>query len=107
MVKITFAQGNIADAGDLLTRTHSQLHYLAEEHGFGLPEAGIREQFEWPLHHLTKHYNESLVVLVDEYDKPILDRLGQPAVTSAMREVLKGFSAIDFRVIRLYDYRTF
>jgi len=34
------------------------------------------------------------VVLVDEYDKPILDQIGDPGKASANREVLRGFYGI-------------
>ena len=35
-----------------------------------------------------------VVVLIDEYDKPILDRIGDPEAAEAMRETLRGFYTV-------------
>ena len=43
---------------------------------------------------LFDKYGKPVVVLIDEYDKPILDRLGSIATAEANREVLKGFYGI-------------
>ncbi|MEN3015692.1 MAG: AAA family ATPase [bacterium] len=38
-----------------------------------------------------KKTNKQLVVLVDEYDKPILDHIENPQIAAEIRETLKGF----------------
>ncbi len=43
------------------------------------------------LHHAT---GQRVVILVDEYDKPILDVLADPALATANREYLRGFYGI-------------
>jgi len=43
------------------------------------------------LHHTT---GQRVVILVDEYDKPILDVLGDPALARANRDYLRGFYGI-------------
>ena len=43
------------------------------------------------LHHST---GQRVVILVDEYDKPILDALHDPALATANREYLRGFYGI-------------
>ncbi len=41
-----------------------------------------------------KKYNKKVVILVDEYDKPILDNIENPEVARVMREELKNFYSI-------------
>jgi hypothetical protein len=38
----------------------------------------------------SKKYNRRVVILIDEYDKPILDNLDQPEVAKESREFIKG-----------------
>ena len=41
-----------------------------------------------------KKYNQKVVVLIDEYDKAILDNLDQMEVASEAREIIKGFYTV-------------
>ncbi len=43
---------------------------------------------------VSKKYNQKVVVLIDEYDKAILDNLDQMEVASQAREILKGFYTV-------------
>ena len=43
---------------------------------------------------LHNKYNKKVVVLIDEYDKPILDRLSSIETAEANRDVLRGFYGI-------------
>jgi len=43
---------------------------------------------------LQKKYNKGVVVLIDEYDKPILDHLTDPETAEANRQVIKSFYGI-------------
>jgi hypothetical protein len=43
---------------------------------------------------LYKKYNQRVVVLIDEYDKPILDHMSNLDVAEANRQVLRGFYGI-------------
>lgn len=43
---------------------------------------------------VNEKYNQKVVVLVDEYDKPILDNIENTEVARLMREELKGFYSV-------------
>jgi hypothetical protein len=43
---------------------------------------------------LYRKYNKRVVVLIDEYDKPILDNISSMEVAEANRDVLKGFYGV-------------
>ncbi|MCL2046048.1 MAG: ATP-binding protein [Oscillospiraceae bacterium] len=46
------------------------------------------------INELYKKYNERVVVLIDEYDKPILDNMNDVEVAEANREVLRRFYGV-------------
>ena len=52
------------------------------------------EMFKSLIEDLYIKYNKRVVVLIDEYDKPILDRLDNIEIAEANREVLRGFYGI-------------
>jgi hypothetical protein len=39
-------------------------------------------------------YNQKVVILIDEYDKPILDNLDQKEVALQAREILRSFYSV-------------
>ena len=57
---------------------------------FDLPS----EMFKNIIEELYIKYDKSVVVMIDEYDKPILDHLSNIATAEANREVLRGFYGI-------------
>jgi hypothetical protein len=42
----------------------------------------------------AKHYGQKVVVLVDEYDKPILDNIDRPEVAASIRDGLKNIYSV-------------
>ncbi len=68
------------------------------EHAAGLDPAQKNdagpERLQAVLHHLHHATGRQAVVLVDEYDKPILDVLHDPELATANRDYLRGFYGI-------------
>ena len=64
--------------------------------GEGLDVAGSAPSdfFQFLIKGLHDKYGQRVVVLIDEYDKPILDRLSDIDVAEANRDVLRGFYGI-------------
>lgn len=50
--------------------------------------------FEDTILNLFKKYKSRVVVLIDEYDKPILDNIENPKIAAQMREGLKNFYSV-------------
>ena len=52
------------------------------------------DMFKELIKHIFEKYGKTVVVLIDEYDKPILDHIDDIEVAEANRKVLKGFYGI-------------
>ncbi len=63
---------------------------LSEEHKVKLRGRSNAKRFEFFINDVAKKGNGSVVILLDEYDKPILNTLSGPAALDC-RDVLKGF----------------
>ena len=92
VVRISF-DGKHDEPGDLAQSIANQLTII--ERNAGLDPAGspclgperLRDLLD-RLHHVT---DQQAVVLIDEYDKPILDVIDNPEMAAANRDYLRGF----------------
>ncbi len=50
--------------------------------------------FEELIHRVHKEYKQKVVILIDEYDKPILDNIENAEIATLMREELKNFYSV-------------
>jgi len=66
--------------------------YLAEE--FIFDDNIISDAFKNLVYLMYEKYNERVVVLIDEYDKPILDHIDDTDIATRNRKVLSGFYGI-------------
>lgn len=91
------------------TSTESEIHLeksffyiinsLAEEYQIDLKEEFIQFRFEELLKKIHKNYNKKIVILIDEYDKPILDVITNENLAKRNRNILKNF----FEIIKSND----
>ena len=97
VVRFDFSAGDYTDPDYLQDEVVAQLDAI--ERRVGLPPGHAEGSIRFPqiieaLHECTR---QRVVVLVGEYDKPILDALAQPDAAQANREALYGlYSAIKF-----------
>jgi len=57
-------------------------------------DLSIEGCFRELIYQAHKKYNKKVVILVDEYDKPILDNIENPEVARVMRDELKNFYSV-------------
>lgn len=69
----------------------AQLDRLEESAGSKSGYDTCPERFRYLLHHLKQQTGLPVVVLVDEYDKPMLDAINTPDLARANRDLLSGF----------------
>lgn len=95
VVRLSFG-GKYNAPGDIENSVLAQLELI--EHAAGLnPEQTIGTgpiRLQKVMHHLHQTTGQRVVILVDEYDKPILDVLKDPDRARANREYLRGFYGI-------------
>ncbi len=93
VVRLSFGRGNFKEAGYLQTNVMTQLHTIAEEAGIAPRYDTASECFGDLIRVLHRQGEQRVAVLVDEYDKPILDALDVPEVARANRDFLRGLYA--------------
>lgn len=78
--------------GDLQDHLRIQVRLIAEGYGVELEEEGHEPRFAELIRRLAEI--SKVVILVDEYDKPILDNISRPEERTAIKESLSGFYGV-------------
>jgi hypothetical protein len=91
VVKIDFAGGLLRDEEDFENKLLPVLDRIAEPHGISLTVRGLSNRLNELIQSLYKTTGSPVVVLVDEYDKPMLDNIEYPEKAVLMRDLLKEF----------------
>jgi Protein of unknown function (DUF1703)./Predicted AAA-ATPase. len=94
IIKISFASGNIRTSDILLDLMTSQINRISEKEQINLKEKRPSQMFLELIEKLYEKYNQQVVVLIDEYDKPILDAIENIEVAKENREILKDFYSV-------------
>ena len=90
VVRLDFAGGSFKEPDHLHEDVMLQLEYLEEQGGIAPRQVSAPARFRRLLQELHRTTGQPVAVLVDEYDKPILDALGTPEVARANRDFLRG-----------------
>lgn len=104
VLHISFSDGGLDSRADLERRMALILHenalrldvpwpdlgHAAPSEPQADPVAGLRKL----IRNVREKHGQRVVVLVDEYDKPILDNIDNSAVAMAMRDCLRGFYSV-------------
>ena len=91
VVRLSFGGGNYGRPGQLLARMAEQLADLEREAGVPASEGATPSgRFTRLLAALHRQSGRRVVVLVDEYDKPILDAVEDAKTARANRDDLRG-----------------
>ena len=94
VIHISFGGGVLGSALDLQQSIHHQLTVLEQQFGLAAAFPDARSRFAEIIKHAAHSFGQRVVVLVDEYDKPILDRIEDPAIALQMREGLKDLYSV-------------
>ena len=94
VVRLSFGSGDFSSRERLERATLARLENIEREHDVAPRDIPPAERLQSIVRHLHERGGEQVVVLVDEYDKPMLDTLGNPEVTRANRDFLGGLYAV-------------
>ena len=88
VVRLVFDSGDYNDPDWLAEDLSSQLRPVEESAGIECDYASASIRFRHLVSELHERTGERVILLVDEYNKPILDALGKPEVARANRDFL-------------------
>ena len=94
VLRLEFGRGNYAEPGYLQVNLAAQLDALEEDAGIEPRHENGVERFAFLIRQLHRSTRQRVVVLVDEYDKPILDALGEADTARANRDYLRGLYSV-------------
>ncbi|MDM8526333.1 AAA family ATPase [Desulfococcaceae bacterium HSG8] len=98
VIKTDFSTINMTSPEKLEQSLLSHIHRLAEKHGIKNSIQSLPDCFAAFITRLAEKYNEPVVVLVDEYDKPLIDHLGKGeehlSIAKENRDILKQFFGV-------------
>ena len=90
VVRLDFGSGNFNEPEILHKEVMAQLDTVEKETGVESPYDTASARFRDIIQMLHDQAGQRVAVLVDEYDKPILDVLDEPEVARANRDFLRG-----------------
>ncbi len=93
VLPLSFGKGNFKTPGYVETNLMAQLDAVERRTGVSSDYATGPERLAHQLEELHDRYGLPVAVLVDEYDKPILDALEEPEIARANRDYLRGLYA--------------
>ena len=94
VVRLSFGRGNFKDPDYLAANLAAQLDEIERRPDAASGYAAGPDRFARLLRTLHGRAGRRVVVLVDEYDKPILDALDAPDVARANRDFLRGLYSV-------------
>ncbi|QNP30046.1 ATP-binding protein [Cylindrospermopsis curvispora] len=94
VIKIDLAGGVLKNRQELDLRILDILHENAEHLGVSYESTDIPGKLGTLIRKAMAKYGQRAVVLVDEYDKPILDNIDNPPIALEMREGLKNLYSV-------------
>ncbi|NCC85953.1 MAG: hypothetical protein EOM03_17845, partial [Clostridia bacterium] len=94
VLRFSFAGGVTMSMELLHERLAQQISEYEERWGIASSQTNHADRFRILIHKLHAATGQRVVILVDEYDKPILDRIEDTEEALAIREVLKDFYSV-------------
>ena len=93
VIRLSFGSGNFKEPGYLQANLLDQLAAIERQTGVVAESETVPGRFAYLIEALHERAGQPVAVLVDEYDKPILDALDEPEVARANRDFLRGLYA--------------
>ena len=94
VLRLSFGSGNFKEPGYVEATLMEQLAAIERRAGVVSEYSTAPGRFAFLLEALHDQAGQSVAVLIDEYDKPILDALDLPDIARANRDFLRGLYAV-------------
>ena len=93
VLRLSFGRGNFKTPGYVERNLMAQLDAVERRTDVSSDYATGPDRFAHQLEGLHGRFGQPVAVLIDEYDKPILDALEEPEIARANRDYLRGLYA--------------
>jgi hypothetical protein len=94
VIKFDFAEGMLKSRKDLDEKINEILFLNEKNLGVSTVNKSISGRFAALIKGAREKYGERVVVLVDEYDKPILDNISELSIAKELRDGLKNLYSV-------------
>ncbi|WP_291322101.1 ATP-binding protein, partial [Desulfonatronospira sp.] len=94
VVHVSFGSGVVRNINELETTFDEILYDHSREYGIEYVKQSLKGRFAELIHSLHEKSGRKVVILVDEYDKPILDNIENTETAVAIREELKNYYSV-------------
>ena len=91
VVHIDFARTVMTDKGTFERSLGFDLDKIAEEYGVSCSDSSPGVKFKMLMNALKEKTGKDVVLLIDEYDKPLLDHMGSPEEAESWRKYMDSF----------------
>jgi len=96
VINLALGGGDFTDNGleELIDTLNTQLDKACDAYGISVEKSNnVSDRFDRIITELSKKIGQ-VVVIVDEYDNPLLSTINQPELNTKLREKLKGFYSV-------------
>ncbi len=94
VIKISFGAGDFRSPEMLQITLLETLRDNEKRLSISCEIEAVSARFSRIIKAAHEQYNQPVVILIDEYDKPILDNIDQPEMAAVARETLKAFYSV-------------
>ena len=94
VIHIDLNTGSYDTIDGVIRRLDLTLTEQEKKHGVSAIDSDAALRFEFLIKNVYEQYGSKVVVLVDEYDKPLLEAIGKPELQEAMRDKLRAFYSV-------------
>lgn len=94
VLRLDMNAGNYNNEQALQDKLNEYLERWERVYGDGKKDRPLSERFADVIHRAYEQTGNRVVILVDEYDKPLLQAIGNPELQEAYRDIMKGFYGV-------------
>lgn len=94
VIKMSLGHGSFTEPDGLKSRLNQILFYLEEDNGFEPRFDKLSDRFADVITRLHKKFQKKVVILIDEYEKPLLDSYDSPVFETNRNELANFYSVL-------------
>lgn len=94
VLKFDFTGGVVKNRQELDAKINNKIDQLSEKFQIQVKYADVADRFTELILSLNEKFDRKVVLLIDEYDKPLLDNITDSTAAEEIREGLKNFYSV-------------